>query len=271
MQRHKDRAVIVTGAGNGIGRHIALAYAAEGANVLVVDVKPTEDTISLIASTSGDGKAVGMVQDIGSADGVRATISECLNQFGRLDGVIHNAAAHSGAMLPDLTDEIWERSQSVNLKPAFWYAREALPHLKSQSGAFLLNISSIRAFCGFPGGLSYDTSKAALLGATRTLAVELGTYGIRVNAICPGHIMSFGEENWKAHRNDETQTVYYACYPLGRVGKPEEIASVAVFLGSSEASFITGQAIIVDGGMSVTNPEVSAFRAVEWLKSKENA
>jgi len=172
-------------------------------------------------------------------------------------------------MLEEMTVEAYDRVMAVNLRAPLFFAQAGLPYLEKQLGANIVNISSVRGHISMPGGLAYDTSKAGLLGLTRTLAVEMGLKGIRVNAICPGHIMSNGEAVWREQVPVNIQKVMPFPYPLGRVGHPEEIASAAVFLASDAASFITGQTLTVDGGLTIMNPETALFRAESTLTGTE--
>jgi NAD(P)-dependent dehydrogenase (short-subunit alcohol dehydrogenase family) len=263
MQRLNGKAAIVTGSGGGIGRQIALAFAREGASVLVVDIraKGVPETVQQIEARGG--RALGLHKDIAAPGAVEEIVAACVERFGRLDCIVNNAADQTHKPLEQITEAHWDGVQAVNVKAAMLFAQVGLPHLLAHPGGSIVNISSIRGERAMTGGLAYDTSKAAMLGLTRALAVELGRRGVRVNAICPGQIMSYGEEQWKAHMSARLQQVFYAAYPLGRLGRPEEIASVAVFLASEEASFITGQAIMVDGGMSILNPETAVLRTAE--------
>ena len=257
MRRLQDKAVIVTGAGDGIGRHIAIAFAREGASVLVADIKVEgiQETVRQIEAEGG--KAFGRYADVGNPEQIDGCVADCVTMYDRLDCVVNNAANQQHRLLPDIDAEYWDLVQNVNARAAVFFAKASLPHLKAQTGSSIINIASVRAFSSFPMGTAYDSSKAALMGITRTLAVELGVFGIRVNAICPGHIMSFGEEKWKAEKDEEAQRLMLAPYPMKRVGKPEEVASVAVFLASSDASFVSGHAIIVDGASTAMHPEAA--------------
>ncbi|MBW3622161.1 MAG: SDR family oxidoreductase [Armatimonadetes bacterium] len=264
MSRLEGKAAIVTGAGEGIGRHIALAFAQAGASVTAVDIKEAgiHETARMIESESGEGRVIPLPLDIGDREGMNRAIEACIRRFERLDCIVNNAANQSAGWLEEITEEHWDAVQSVNVKAALWFAQTGLPHLERNGGS-IVNISSLVADMAMPGRLAYCTSKAALLGLTRSLAVDLGRRGIRVNAICPGHIMSFGEERWKADRDPDEQRVMQSSYALGRCGRPEEVAAAAVFLASDDASFITGEALNVDGGMGILNPESSVHRAAE--------
>jgi len=263
-----EKAAIITGAGDGIGRRIALAFAQTGASVVLVDIKGDgiEETLRQIHDAVGPERAIGLNRDIIAPENIAGIVSACVERFGRLDCVVNNAADQKHAALLEMTPEIFDHVQAVNVRAPLLFAREALPYLLKQPGGNIVNIASVRGQISMPGGLAYDTSKAALLGLTRTLAVELGLQGIRVNAICPGHIMSFGEEVWKQQMPPNIQKIMAFPYALGRVGRPEEIAKVAVFLASDAASFITGQYLNVDGGLTIMNPETAMFRFEETLR-----
>lgn len=259
------KVAIITGAGEGIGRHIALAFARQGASVVALDIKDEaiRETERQIAAEVGAGRVLALGCDISTLSGVNETIAACIERFGRLNCIVHNAANQTQAALEDETDEHWQELHEVNVMAALRFAREGLPHLLAQPGSAIVHISSLVADMAMPGRLAYNTSKTALLGLTRALAVELGPRGVRVNAICPGHIMSQGEEKWKAQHSESEQKIMKSSYALGRVGKPQEVAAAAVFLASDAASFITGETLRVDGGMSILNPETSVHRAAE--------
>ena len=257
MRKLEGRATIVTGAGDGIGRHIAIAFAREGASVLVADLKieGIKETVRIIEEAGGT--AFGRYTDVGNPEQIIGCVEDCVAMYDRLDCVVNNAANQQHRLLPDIDIEYWDLVQNVNARAAVLFAKAALPHLKAQTGSSIVNIASVRANFSFAMGTAYDSSKAALLGITRTLAVELGRDGIRVNAICPGHIMSFGEDKWKEQNDEYKQRVMKAPYPLKRVGKPEEVATVAVFLASDDASFVSGASIVVDGASTVMHPEAA--------------
>jgi NAD(P)-dependent dehydrogenase (short-subunit alcohol dehydrogenase family) len=181
-------------------------------------------------------------------------------RFGRLDVLVNNAADQRGTTLEETPIELFDTIQAVNFRAPFLLCQAALPHLKATRGA-IVNMSSLVAQQPLADRVAYSASKAAVSGLTRALAADLGRDGIRVNAIAPGHIMVRGEEVWKETFDERTQQIFHTSYPLGRCGFVEEVASVALFLASDAASFITGAVIPVDGGMSILCPETVAFRA----------
>ena len=266
--RLKDKVAIVTGSGGGIGRHIAIEFVREGAKVVVLDIKSegVEETLKIIESEFGEGFVIGFQSDIGKESGVARIVGACVERFHRVDCIVNNAADQTHTQLENWNLEDWNRITAVNVGAVALFAKIGLPYLLQNTGSSIVNISSIRADLSMEGGTYYDASKAAMLGMTRTLAVELGLQGIRVNAICPGNIMSFGEEDWKSRQDELHQALHKMPYALGRVGKPEEVAKTAVFLASEDASFITGQAIYVDGGITIMNPETAMWRTYAMLQ-----
>lgn len=263
MFRLDEKVAIVTGSGEGIGRCIAQTFARAGAAVVVLDIKADElhETARLIEQECGADRVLELVQDIGTRDGVREAVRHCIERFGKLDRIVHNAANQTASSIEDETEEHWRRVHAVNVEAALWLAQEARPHLLREPGGAIVNISSLVGLMAFPQRLAYSTSKTALLGLTRALAVEFGPHGVRVNALCPGHIMTQGEEHWKAHYSEREQKILATSYPLGRVGRAEEVANAALFLASDAASFITGETLCVDGGMGIICTEIPVHLA----------
>jgi NAD(P)-dependent dehydrogenase (short-subunit alcohol dehydrogenase family) len=251
VPRLKDRVAVVTGAATGIGGATARRLAEEGARVLIVDLDEPAAAANVGAIRDAGGTADALVADVGTIDGVRATIDRATGQWGRLDIVVNNA--YPGPMLGDavnLSEADWDRAMDVGLKAMFRSAKFAVPHLRQAGGGNIVNISSVHGLLAAPGWLAYETLKTAVIGLTRQLATDYGPDGIRVNAICPGHILTERiQAQWQDH--PEGLRFFEQQYPLRRCGRPVDIANAVVFLCSEEASFITGHTLVVDGGLTV--------------------
>jgi len=250
----------------GIGGATARRLAQDGARVLVADVddQAAARNVQTIRDAGGTGESQHV--DVGTADGVRGMVERAIELWGRLDIVVNNA--YSGTMHGDaveLSEEHWDRAMDVGLKAMFRAAKYAVPQMRKTGGGSLINLSSVHGLLVAPGWLAYETVKTAVIGLTRQLAADYGPDGIRVNAICPGHIVTERiKPQWDAHpaglRFFEEQ------YPLRRCGTPMDIANAIAFLCSSEASFITGQALVVDGGMTLQLQENLGVRQGRYVQ-----
>jgi NAD(P)-dependent dehydrogenase (short-subunit alcohol dehydrogenase family) len=263
MPRLQGRSAIVTGSGFGIGRAIAIAFAREGAHVTLVDIREegVRETASLIESEVGSGHTLALVRDLSDPAQCAPIVDAAVQRFGRLDCLVNNAANQSVADLEHETVDHWDYVHAVNVRSMMLLSQAARPHLIAQPGGSIVNLSSLVGSMPLPGRLAYNVTKTAVAGLTRAMAVELGPLGVRVNGIAPGHIMAVGEERWKQTYDARQQAVMKSSYALARVGRVEEVASVAVFLASDDASFVTGQTIYADGGMSILCPEEAVHRA----------
>jgi NAD(P)-dependent dehydrogenase (short-subunit alcohol dehydrogenase family) len=251
MQRLVDQVAIVTGGARGIGGATARRLAEEGARVLVVDVDGDEAVRNVERIRSDGGQAEALTADVGELAGVQAMVARAVELWDRLTIVINNA--YSGGLRGDavsVAEEAWDRAFDVGLKSMFRAAKFAVPHMQAAGGGTMVNIASVHGLLVAPGWCVYETVKPAVIGLTRQLAAEYGPSGIRVNAICPGHIVTErGEAQWQAH--PDGLRFFEQQYPLRRTGKPVDIANAVVFLCSDEASFITGHTLVVDGGMTI--------------------
>lgn len=254
--RLHGKRIIITGAGNGIGRAAATRYAAAGATILVVDraKSAAEETVESIVRTGGT--AVAFEADAGSESAVVAMVSRALDAFGGLDAV-HANAGIGGHRMPPLEQsvELWEEVLRVNLIGPYLAIKHAVPHMTRQGKGTILCTSSAAGFRAGAGGCAYSASKAGLINLVQTTANALRGTGIRVNAVCPGPLET---AMTKAHF-EQARDLRYAdkleqLNPMGRFGTLEEVAAVAAFLMSDDASFINGQAILVDGGWSSSLP-----------------
>ena len=246
-----DKVAVVTGAGAGIGRAIARAFAEEGAKVVVADINgaAAAETAALIAAEGGVALAV--TADIADPKSVQELVNETLERFHAVHVVMNNAAVQVNKRIEDTAPEEWARQMAVNVGGVFLCSKYFLPHLRATRGA-IVNMSSVNGTFVEPMCAGYCATKAAILGFTKALAIDHGREGIRVNAICPGYVdAGLAEGYFLAQPNPDAARVQAGkLHALGRIGKPEEIARVAVFLASDDASFMTGAAVAVDGGFS---------------------
>jgi len=241
------RVAIITGASSGIGRASALRFAAAGAKVLVSDVNEQggNETVNMV--TGAGGEATFASADVSCEDGARSMIEAALSAYGRIDVLFNNAGivAMNGPT-GEASVEVWNRVLAVNLTGVFLGCRFAIPEMLKTGGGAIINTASVAGLVGFPGLPAYCASKGGVVQLTKTMALEYATQGIRVNCICPGVIdtpMVALEALDEAGRAAMSQLE-----PVGRVGQPEEVAALALFLASDDASFMTGAIIPVDGG-----------------------
>ena len=238
------KVAIITGASQGIGRTMATVMSESGANVICV--ARSEDKIKELSSEieNKGGRAIPIACDIGDGDAFSNTIKSVVDQFGKLDILINNAGITRDALLMRMNESQWDEVIQTNLKGAFFGMKAAIrPMMKNKFGR-IINITSIVGLTGNPGQANYAASKAGLIGMTQSIAKEVGSRGITVNCIAPGWIdTEMTEELPENSKRDLLDRI-----PIGKIGKPENIAHTAVFLASDEASYITGQTITVDGG-----------------------
>lgn len=248
MGRMDGRVALVTGASGGIGMATLRRLAGEGAAVVGVDLVDEAGEKLVAELTEGGARAVYQHCDVGSLDEVTAAVERAVSEFGRIDVLFNNAATSTGGYIPELDPEGWDASLRVMLTAAMYGMKAAIPHMAAQGGGSIISTSSIYGVVASPGNAPYCTAKAGLINLTRTAAVEWGRKNIRVNAICPGVVETpmYGavlDIGLKTHEEIS------AMHALGRTIKPEEIADLVLFLASDESSAITGQAIVIDGGL----------------------
>jgi NAD(P)-dependent dehydrogenase (short-subunit alcohol dehydrogenase family) len=244
-----EKVVLVTGGGSGIGRASALALAREGAQVVVTDVvaEGGNETVRLIEEAGG--KAMFLRCDIADATDVERIIGEVEAKYGRLDCAFNNAGIEgSQAPTAECTEENWDRVLRVNLKGTWLCMKYEIPVMVRHHRGSIVNTASVAGLVGFPGIVAYNASKGGVIQLTKTAALEYATEGIRVNAVCPGVIRTPMVERFLGG-SAEAEAAFIAMEPVGRMGTPEEIAEAVVWLCSDASSFVTGDALPVDGGL----------------------
>ena len=244
--KHQDQIVLITGAGQGMGKEMVRYFAEAGANVAAVDINPkaVDTTVSELNGWVS-GQIVGISANIAKSDSVRDAIATVIEKFGRLDVMINVAGVGSIDVFTETPDENWDKVIGVNLTGTFLCCREAAKVMKEHGGGSIINVSSTAALTG-EGPSHYCASKAGVMGLTRSIARELAESGIRVNTIVPGPTNT----PMMADIPDEWTQKMIADIPLGRMGESEDIAKVASFLACEDSGFITGQNIAVNGGMA---------------------
>ncbi|MEZ0472204.1 SDR family NAD(P)-dependent oxidoreductase [Luteimonas salinilitoris] len=247
--RFQDKVALVTGAGQGIGRGIAVRLALEGAKVIVADLHDDADsqrTLALMHEAGGEGCV--LAADVGRVDAVRAMVAEGARRMGRIDILVNNAGVEHRATFSEVTESDYDRVLDINLKGAFFAAQAFVRHLgESGRGGRIINISSVHEELPFPDFASYSASKGGIKMLMRNLAVELAPLGITVNNVAPGAIRT--PINAPLLDDPELLEPLLANIPLKRLGTPRDVAGAVAFLASADADYITGSTIYVDGGL----------------------
>ncbi|ABP67197.1 3-oxoacyl-(acyl-carrier-protein) reductase [Caldicellulosiruptor saccharolyticus DSM 8903] len=246
MQLLKDKVALITGASRGIGRAIALKFGQNGANVVINYSSSEFQAQTLKEEIEKLGvKALTIKCDVSNSEEVNAMFSQIEKEFGRLDILVNNAGITKDGLILRMNEEDFDKVIAINLKGAFLCAKAASKIMVKQREGNIINISSVVGIIGNVGQTNYAASKAGIIGLTKSLAKELSSRNIRVNAIAPGFIKTDMTEVL----SDKVKEMMLSSIPLGRFGEAEEVANVALFLASSLSSYITGQVIVVDGGM----------------------
>lgn len=248
--RLENRVALITGAGSGIGRATAVRLAQEGAQIAVVDWNATtgQETVQIIQDQGG--KAIFIQTDVSKVDQIEQAVAQTVEQFGKLNILVNDAAVMLEKTAVDTTEADWDRLMNINLKGTFFCSKYAILQFRKQGqGGVIINMASVNSFFAEGGIAAYCAAKGGIAQLTRALAMDHSKEGIRVNGICPGWIETPMNANFFA-KGEHIREQAGRLHAIGRIGQPDEVANAALYLASDEASFITGALLTVDGGFS---------------------
>ena len=250
--RLRDKVILITGGGSGMGRLASLTFAREGARVVSVDVVPEAGAAAVDEITRAGGQALFVAADVGREDQVRNAVRQAVARFGRLDVLYNNAGifpAEDGSVV-DLDAAVWDRVMAVNLKGIYLCCKHGIPELLRAGGGSIINVASFVALvgCSVPQD-AYTASKGGVIALTKSLAVQFGPQRIRTNAIAPGPVETPLLTSWLL-ANPEAKKRRLDRIPMGRFGRPEDIVQMALYLASDEATWVNGSVLVVDGGIT---------------------
>ena len=273
MSKFAGKVAIVTGGAAGIGGATSRLLAEQGASVLIADINMGEAEANAEAIRAGGGTAETISTNVGRHEEIAAMVQAAIDHWGRLDILVNNAFSPTDEGDGDaltVTEDAWDAGMATLVKAHFLAAKHAVPHMRESGGGSIVNISSVHGLLMAPRKLIYEAGKSAVIGVTKQMAIDFGPDGIRVNAICPGHIVTERQqERWD--ENPGGLRYFEDQYPVRRTGVPLDIANAVAFLSSDEASFITGHALVVDGGLTIQLQEDFSVRQVHYIREHPDA
>lgn len=248
-QRFTDKVVIVTGGSRGIGRATAEALADEGANVVIASLNEERGQAAAEAIAEQGGQAQFIRTDVSDQDQAERMVELVLERFGKIDVLVNNAGVHDSAPFWEEPERLWDRMYRVNVLGTVFPSQAVVRFMKDNGGGTIVHVASKAGVVGEPGHAAYSASKGAVISLTRAMAVELAPYEIRVNAVCPGPVLT--DMLTENNPREEDRARLAAEAPLGRIGQPEDVAAAVLYLASSDSDWCTGQTINLDGGLSI--------------------
>ena len=243
-----DKVAIVTGSARGIGREIALKLAEVGADVVVNDIEAAAESLESVVKEikALNRQSLAVTADVSSSEDVNRLIETAVKEFGKIDILVNNAGVTRDQLLMKMTDEEWDTVLNIDLKSAFLCTRAVIRHMLRQRSGRIISIASVVGMVGNAGQANYASAKAGIIGFTKSIAKEVGSRGITVNAVAPGYIQTKMTEQL----NDDQRQEMLKHIPLASLGTPRDVAEAVAFLASEEARYITGHVLNVDGGMA---------------------
>ena len=249
LQRFTDQVAIVTGGSRGMGRAIAERLADEGAHIVIADLNEEGGLAASRTICERGGRAEFVRTDVASRAEVERMIEHVLNRFGRIHVLVNNAGVHDSRPFCEEPEELWQRMYRVNVMGVVLPSQAVVRHMKDSGGGTIVHVASKAGVVGEPGHAAYSASKGAVIALTRAMAIELAPYAIRVNAVCPGPVLT--DMLLAAVPTEAGRQVLAQAAPLGRIGRPEDIAAAVAYLASPDSDWCTGQAVSIDGGLSI--------------------
>lgn len=253
MGKLEGRVAIVTGAALGIGRSTAVLFAKEGAEVVLADIdeEQAEETLRLIKEAGGEATVVRT--DVANPEDVKAAVDAAVESYGKLDILFNNAGVALNGTVVETDEDLWNRALNVNLGGIYRGCKYSIPHMIENGGGSIVNMTSVQGLRGFHGWAAYSASKGGIIALTQQIALEYAGHGVRANCVAPGTIMTpLNEKVFEEAEDPEAlKETWNNMHPLGRFGQPEEVANPVLFLASDDSSFVTGQTLAIDGGITV--------------------
>lgn len=253
--RFKDKIAVVTGAATGIGGATADAFSAEGASVVLSDVNEAELNARTERLRAAGGDCLAVLADVSIPSDARRIAQEAVSAFGGIDCLVASAGIQTYGSVVSTDEDVWDRTLDVNVKGVYLAAKYCVPEMAKRGGGAVVTVASVQGLFSQPNVAAYAASKGAVIAMTRTMAIDHAADNIRANSICPGSIetplLRFAAEQMQPEDPDGAIKEWGGLHVLGRVGQPEEMAQVALFLCSDASSFITGAAIVADGGLTI--------------------
>jgi len=252
-ERFREKVIIVTGAGKGIGRAGAMAFAREGGSVAVADISEPDGQETVEQITKAGGRAIFVHCDVSKSEDVQRLVTETAEAFGGIDVLYNNAGVVRYGTVVDMSEEDWDWMINVNLTGTFLTCKYAIPEMRKRGGGAIINTSSVQAFASQQTVAAYSASKGGVLSFTKTVALDHAAENIRCNCIAPGSIqtpmLDYAADLFSPDNPSQAIEEWGELHPLGRVGQPEGVANLVLFLASDESSFCTGSCFFVDGGL----------------------